>query len=103
MKETYTANEMIKYIKAIRTCDINKIYKNIIKPFENEYNDLYNEYDKVFDELKEYKERERNDVFDKNDANRYRKQNIELLKTINELRKENVSLKKEIKRIRRFI
>lgn len=114
MKDFYTSQELLDYSSAIALIEKYEFYNKYVKPLENDYEELYIEYENVFDELQELKEKEKRQrqiitrmknhkananksVLDENDAIRYRKQNIELLKTIDDLRNENRKLKERLK------
>lgn len=111
----YTKEELVEYSRCIANIEKYKFYKRYVEGLENDYEELYIEYENVFDELQELKEKEKRQrqvitrmknekngaykksVLDENDATRYRKQNIELLKTIDYLRNENRKLKERLK------
>ena len=111
MKDFYTSQELLDYSSAIALIEKYEFYNKYVKPLENEYEELYIEYENVFDELQELKEKEKRErqvitrmknekngaykksVLDENDATRYRKQCYEYLNIINELRKQIRCLK----------
>lgn len=111
MKDFYTSQELLDYSSAIALIEKYEFYNKYVKPLENEYEELYIEYENVFDELQELKEKEKRQrqiitrmknekngaykksVLDENDAIRYRKQCYEYLNIINELRKQIRCLK----------
>ena len=111
MKDFYTSQELLDYSSAIALIEKYEFYNKYVKPLENEYEELYIEYENVFDELQELKEKEKRQrqvitrmknekngaykksVLDKNDATRYRNMNIELLKKIRQLKEENRRLR----------
>lgn len=105
MKDIYTGQELIQYTAAIVAVEINRYYESYVKPLENEYDQLLDE----FNELKKSEQRARQvatrlknqsegkynkKVLDDDDATRYRNQCNEYLKTIYELREEIRKLKK---------
>ena len=111
MKDFYTSRELLDYSRAIALIEKYEFYNKYVKPLENEYEELYIEYENVFDELQELKEKEKRQrqvitrlknekngsykksVLDENDATRYRNMNIELLKKIEKLKEENRRLR----------
>ena len=111
MKDFYTSQELLDYSSAIALIEKYEFYNKYVKPLENEYEELYIEYENVFDELQELKEKEKRQrqvitrlknekngsykksVLDENDAIRYRNMNIELLMKIRQLKEENRSLR----------
>ena len=110
MKDFYTSQELLDYSSAIALIEKYEFYNKYVKPLENDYEELYIEYENVFDELQELKEKEkrqrqiitrmknhkanaRKSVLDENDATRYRNMNIELLKKIRQLKEENRRLR----------
>ena len=110
MKDFYTSQELLDYSSAIALIEKYEFYNKYVKPLENDYEELYIEYENVFDELQELKEKEKRQrqiitriknhkanvnksVLDENDAIRYRKQCYEYLNIINELRKQIRCLK----------
>lgn len=110
MKDFYTSQELLDYSSAIALIEKYEFYNKYVKPLENDYEELYMEYENVFDELQELKEKEKRQrqvitrmknhkananksVLDENDATRYRNMNIELLKKIEKLKEENRRLR----------
>lgn len=110
MKDFYTSQELLDYSSAIALIEKYEFYNKYVKPLESDYEELYMEYENVFDELQELKEKEKRQrqiitrmknhkanvnksVLDENDATRYRKQCYEYLNIINELRKQIRCLK----------
>lgn len=111
MKDFYTSQELLDYSSAIALIEKYEFYNKYVKPLENDYEELYIEYENVFDELQELKEKEKRQrqvitrmknekngaykksVLDENDATRYRNMNIELLKKIEKLKEENRRLR----------
>lgn len=112
MKDFYTSQELLDYSSAIALIEKYEFYNKYVKPLENDYEELYIEYENVFDELQELKEKEKRQrqiitrmknekngaykksVLDENDATRYRNMNIELLKKIRQLKEENRRLRR---------
>lgn len=111
MKDFYTSQELLDYSSAIALIEKHEFYNKYVKPLENEYEELYIEYENVFDELQELKEKEKRQrqvitrmknekngaykksVLDESDATRYRNMNIQLLKKIEKLKEENRRLR----------
>lgn len=57
MKDFYTSQELLEYSSAIALIEKYEFYNKYVKPLENEYEELYIEYENVFDELQELKEK----------------------------------------------
>ena len=51
MKDFYTSQELLDYSSAIALIEKYEFYNKYVKPLENEYEELYIEYENVFDEL----------------------------------------------------
>lgn len=106
MKDFYTSQELLEYSSAIALIEKYEFYNKYVKPLENEYEELYIEYENIFDELQELKEKEKRQrqvitrmknekngaykksVLDESDAQRYRKQAIMYKKQRDELRRK---------------
>lgn len=115
MKSLYTSQELLEYSQCVANIEKYLFYKRYVLELENDYEELYIEYENVFDELQALKEKDKRQrqiitrmkkqqsgaykksVFNEDDATRYRKQNIEMMKTIDELRNENRLLKERLK------
>ena len=106
----YTKEELVEYSRCIANIEKYKFYKRYVEGLEKDYEELYMEYENVFDKLQELKEKEKRQrqiitrmknhkananksVLDENDATRYRNMNIELLKKIEKLKEENRRLR----------
>ena len=118
MKDFYTSKELLDYANSVAIVEKYKYYKDYVEPLEKDYEELYIECEKLSYELEELRQKDKHhrqvitrmkkqkngaynkNIFDEDDAIRYRNQCKALKEKNDKLEKNNSALREELNKYR---